>query len=1232
MKKWMNLVTILGIGGALVVLGDLHFSTSDAVVRTPVTASVEKGPAIGLRPFDHFTPETPRELDFDVEEETFADLTDRQKRDQLLDWALFAVLADSDTDAEGLAEIVHDLPPIRSGYLKPVADFEYGPTRSRYIGKGRVVALIPAAATPEERRDHLAHVADAHRKDLGEKPETLLTFEYELDVGRHRGRVVRRGDVGSDELFSVAYGYVEQSIAGAGDFTHFMGEIDDVTFARIERDALRLGGRALSGRPYRGIRVEDVAAIWQAEKRIQETLPELETYMRRCSKISNLTELVERALSGRSYRGTRVEDVAGFWQGEKGIQVTFPELKAYENRRIRQCKKDAKDLARKQGSTHIPVDGSGFSLDPTPKYRDLIAALDEWNAESTLSALRQKFDKARRKLAEQDIPIDGSGCSSKYCDLITAFDEWLAKGGFLAYRQELDKVRRQLAEEDVGPYLAMADRLQKSSSFMDLLIGTMMEALFTKSRFQAARYDGDLQGTEVGMVLFYTDLLAKLWAIDFLSNAPDEEDIHDFRPEISLSPVFKEECRELSSTRLWFGPQDYGFQVTDNGLLLFARNATRIYAASSNNLRPGEETEPNAQSEAFLGWWNDHYGEVARHEPEYERLNEIMKWSLLISWLNENGQGEHIAFLAEHSVVRDNWFPDWVDQRALRFSQWPEVGFFPRGTLDTITEALPILRSEPYALFGEEAVLSGGVSLAKRGVFKTRQPLQMASRSLRRLRRSGIDYKSLTDEKGAFRTLAGGKHQLRRLTPLLSAIDSTPRQAAKLRTPYGELRNTAFQRSIARDDGWLSIETDVGGKPFGRLEVERTGNGFRVGWRGRDLDAAHSLARRLSRAENLERALADDSRVEAAAKLGDGEFVARPRGSNSWVKLAPEKEPSVELADGWTSRVCDPIGGKHNIQLNLLSEAPKNVVHLKPPKPRPKPPIARQTTRGPPVEAIAKRDFRTAARLLAEDPDAFKKSVDTHGDARLAEIDGLLADGRTLHALEALDKLDTDVGETPESRLRRGLLLLERGKPQEAAKVLADAPRRTPRRMAGFLDEINRRLERPELKGVERDNLHRLGQYADWRAQQAKRPQWAGKVLLMVKDGRFELSVELPKDAPLQRLTTAEVEGLAGRDPVLYVQDSPGLNNLDWSNSVQKSLNEVVSVRGGAVFRLPRGDIAHYNPAKIYAPEVSPTALQRVGNQTVMRVPTRIVAYPGPSPIEDEDDQEIFLVVDGNGR
>jgi hypothetical protein len=54
-----------------------------------------------------------------------------------------------------------------------------------------------------------------------------------------------------------------------------------------------------------------------------------------------------------------------------------------------------------------------------------------------------------------------------------------------------------------------------------------------------------------------------------------------------------------------------------------------------------------------------------------------MKWSLLISWLNDKGRGSALGFLSGVPVDRSRWFPTWVRTRPdLRFRRWDAIAFY----------------------------------------------------------------------------------------------------------------------------------------------------------------------------------------------------------------------------------------------------------------------------------------------------------------------------------------------------------------------------------------------------------------------------------------------------------------------------------------------------------------------------------------------------------------------------
>src|SRR5262245_21990934 len=88
--------------------------------------------------------DTAVQVDVDTPQGSSEQLRGRELRDQIRDWLLLTVLTNSGLDPDTLNEITFDLPPVRYSFMKGVGDWEYGNVRSRAIGNGTVVALIPA--------------------------------------------------------------------------------------------------------------------------------------------------------------------------------------------------------------------------------------------------------------------------------------------------------------------------------------------------------------------------------------------------------------------------------------------------------------------------------------------------------------------------------------------------------------------------------------------------------------------------------------------------------------------------------------------------------------------------------------------------------------------------------------------------------------------------------------------------------------------------------------------------------------------------------------------------------------------------------------------------------------------------------------------------------------------------------------------------------------------------------
>ncbi|MDT7789930.1 MAG: hypothetical protein QOF58_8349, partial [Pseudonocardiales bacterium] len=182
---------------------------------------------------------------------------------------------------------------------------------------------------------------------------------------------------------------------------------------------------------------------------------------------------------------------------------------------------------------------------------------------------------------------------------------------------------------------------------------TMLNVLENRPLYNEARYEGGIEGTEVGMTLFYTDLIAKQWVDGVGDGVPT---ITGFVPD-SQAVTPPAHCATSSSTesgRLWFGQNDKAFSFTNDKASLGAQS-TRLFS----RLDGAEgEVEPSYSFGRGLRWWDEHYQEVADHEAQYARLDQVMRWSGALEWLQSKGKQ-----LPETEPRNDLEFADWYHDR-----------------------------------------------------------------------------------------------------------------------------------------------------------------------------------------------------------------------------------------------------------------------------------------------------------------------------------------------------------------------------------------------------------------------------------------------------------------------------------------------------------------------------------------------------------------------------------------
>src|SRR5207249_2733966 len=124
-----------------------------------------------------------------------------------------------------------------------------------------------------------------------------------------------------------------------------------------------------------------------------------------------------------------------------------------------------------------------------------------------------------------------------------------------------------------------------------------------------------------------------------------------------------------------------------------------------------------------------------------------------------------------------------------------------------------------------------------------------------------------------------------------------------------------------------------------------------------------------------------------------------------------------------------------------------------------------------------------------------------------------------------------------------------------------------------IFEEINLRLSREGLGAGERADLTCLAEAMRWRDLGGSGALPEGDLAVVLDGDRLGLQYGIRE--PVRGRPVPAEEVLAGDGP-LYVQDAPGLNNLDWGVSVERTLQETLAGGLGRVVALPEGGIARF--------------------------------------------------------
>ncbi len=576
-----------------------------------------------------------------------------EKEEQLRDWTIYGLISHLNIDRDNVTDILHEKFPLRLPYLKNVSYFQILPGRIEKVDSSNWIVVVSSEQLHD--KNIISYIIDSKFVEVMQIPKNVHLFGYTKENDLSKLTVFYSTSIAGNILFSSEYGFFETQVNNINDLTNFFSNTNDLVYVSWKDSKLKLGGRKRFPETNRALTIDDIAVIYQAyEQQLKifnnpQLRKEYEKFIQKKYK-----ELVESNIDIKN------QIIEGKTSPDKIYQQLRDKVPFSDNK-----------------NSDVNV---GFSLDPQKDF--------------------QSLSKDIKLLAEYSPEL---GLPSENTDLKSVVSN---------YKQKLYYIVSELKSGNILPFLELRRQLVSYSEHKFKMFDDILRSLDQKNSYQSARYDGKLKGTSPGMILFYTDLVAKLWALDYNGIAPKNV-ISGFKtmPEFKIPKLYWEEFLKLSNTRLWFGLKSENYNI-NNKTLYFAPTVTRVYAASSNPLYPGKESEPNYQSAEFLGWWDRHYSVVADYEPQYYKLDQIQKWSCAFLVLKEENV-KPVEFLNTVNTFHNYEFDKWYYANTELKSK-TNIPFIDKNKYNRSTECLALMYSGLYPLMDQMFYISGGVSLASK--------------------------------------------------------------------------------------------------------------------------------------------------------------------------------------------------------------------------------------------------------------------------------------------------------------------------------------------------------------------------------------------------------------------------------------------------------------------------------------------------------------------------------------
>jgi hypothetical protein len=616
------------------------------------------------------------------------DDTLEEQREQLRDW-MWNVTLGRLAKGSSVADVfsgISDEPLWRDDSVAHALRLPSGPTRATTTKAGEVVVLVEASE-PGALNASVLEAIDEQALALGRTPSRARVYGFELQPSKAIARVCQVAEYSAQALESKDQGFRRATVRSVAELNGFLAEGVDLLSAACKPQGLEISARTRSRNRAAQFTSEHVAALAQKlnkeyvpPSRFGKSFATLAPDWR--TRTSEITSTLQTALLTRrpselrlSLIGSLKPDVAAFYLRVLDWREANPRV-------------SLTDLVLSAQLQEMFDGKPGFSLDPrfssakvSQRLGELLAALPDVQA-------------VKRTLA-------GWGTAKQVIELYTSTPSTLVPA-----RESLKQA--QLALQSTSEPLEDAIyRLEAKLAAYDSTAASLLREVGFQSAEQCSRYDGPLAGTEAGMTFFYTDLSAKFFARDFGRKSPEGE-VAGFQSIVNYA-ASTAACEEPArpSTRIWFGLRDEGYKRESDGAVRFAPTSTRLFAMGSTPGSGEGEAEPNATYRRFIRWWDTNYHAMSSWDPQYEALNQLMKWSVVTQQARLENNDSCLGFLKNAPFRTDHSLSTWAAAK-------PNLRW--HGAIAQIkptqggAECLPLLRSDSFLICGRTNRIEGGVS------------------------------------------------------------------------------------------------------------------------------------------------------------------------------------------------------------------------------------------------------------------------------------------------------------------------------------------------------------------------------------------------------------------------------------------------------------------------------------------------------------------------------------------